>query len=78
MAAAFFVLLEATVGFDHPRWFPPKNSVFFAEKTTARKLAKALKRNEGAKRQKASSLGLSLDSRAWNWVHRKGPHERGP
>jgi hypothetical protein len=34
------------------------------KKTTAPKIAKALKRTEGATRQKAFSLGLSLDSRA--------------
>jgi hypothetical protein len=33
------------------------------KKTTAGKIAKALKRTEGATRQKAFSLGLSLDSR---------------
>jgi hypothetical protein len=32
--------------------------------TPARKIAKVLKRTEGATRQKAFSLGLSLDSRA--------------
>ena len=34
------------------------------EKTHAAKIAKALKRTEGATRQKAFSLGVSLDSRA--------------
>ena len=34
------------------------------EKTPTRKIARALKRTEGATRQKAFSLGLSLDSRA--------------
>ena len=34
------------------------------KKTSARKIAKALKRTEGATRQKAFSMGLSLDSRA--------------
>jgi hypothetical protein len=33
------------------------------KKTTAGKIAKSLKRTEGATRQKAFSLGLSLDSR---------------
>jgi len=33
------------------------------KKTPARKIAKSLKRTEGATRQKAFSLGLSLDSR---------------
>jgi hypothetical protein len=33
------------------------------KKTTAGKIAKALKRSEGATRQKAFSIGLSLDSR---------------
>jgi hypothetical protein len=33
------------------------------KKTTASKIAKALKRTEGATRQKAFSIGLSLDSR---------------
>ena len=33
-------------------------------KSTASKIAKALKRTEGATRQKAFSIGLSLDSRA--------------
>jgi hypothetical protein len=32
-------------------------------KTPAKKVAKSLKRSEGATRQKAFSLGLSLDSR---------------
>jgi len=31
---------------------------------TARKIARTLKRSEGATRQKAFSIGLSLDSRA--------------
>ena len=34
------------------------------KKTHAAKIAKALKRTEGATRYKAFSLGLSLDSRA--------------
>jgi hypothetical protein len=34
------------------------------KKTPAGKIAKALKRSEGATRQKAFSLGVSLDSRA--------------
>jgi hypothetical protein len=34
------------------------------KKTSAGKIAKKLKRTEGATRQKAFSLGLSLDSRA--------------
>jgi hypothetical protein len=34
------------------------------QKTPARKIAKTLKRTEGATRQKAFSLGVSLDSRA--------------
>ena len=34
------------------------------KKTPARKIAKSLKRTEGATRQKAFSIGLSLDSRA--------------
>ena len=34
------------------------------KKTPASKIAKSLKRTEGATRQKAFSLGLSLDSRA--------------
>jgi hypothetical protein len=34
------------------------------KKTEAVKIAKILKRTEGATRQKAFSLGLSLDSRA--------------
>jgi hypothetical protein len=33
------------------------------KKTPAPKIAKALKRTEGATRQKAFSIGLSLDSR---------------
>jgi hypothetical protein len=33
-------------------------------KTPARKIAKTLKRSEGATRQKAFSMGLSLDTRA--------------
>jgi hypothetical protein len=33
------------------------------KKTSARKIAKKLRRTEGATRQKAFSLGLSLDSR---------------
>jgi hypothetical protein len=32
-------------------------------KTPARKIARSLKRSEGATRQKAFTLGLSLDSR---------------
>jgi hypothetical protein len=36
---------------------------FAREKTPARKIARALKRSEGATRQKAFSLGVSLDSR---------------
>jgi len=35
------------------------------KKTGAGKIAKRLKRTEGATRQKAFSLGLSLDTRAW-------------
>ncbi|HEX3502712.1 MAG TPA: hypothetical protein VHU22_04895 [Xanthobacteraceae bacterium] len=34
------------------------------KKTTAAQIAKKLKRTEGATRQKAFSIGLSLDSRA--------------
>jgi len=34
------------------------------KKTNAGKIAKSLKRTEGATRQKAFSLGLSLDARA--------------
>jgi hypothetical protein len=34
------------------------------KKTPAKKIAKTLKRPEGATRQKAFSIGLSLDSRA--------------
>jgi len=34
------------------------------KKTPAKKIAKSLKRTEGATRQKAFSLGLSLDTRA--------------
>ena len=34
------------------------------KKTTAARIAKTLKRTEGATRQKAFALGLSLDSRA--------------
>jgi hypothetical protein len=34
------------------------------KKTPAGKIAKKLKRSEGATRQKAFSIGLSLDSRA--------------
>jgi hypothetical protein len=34
------------------------------KKTTAGKIAKKLRRTEGATRQKAFSLGLSLDSRS--------------
>ena len=33
------------------------------QKTSARKIARSLKRTEGATRQKAFSLGISLDSR---------------
>jgi len=33
------------------------------KKTPARKIAKTLKRSEGATRQKAFAIGLSLDSR---------------
>jgi hypothetical protein len=35
------------------------------KKTHAAAIARKLKRTEGATRQKAFSLGLSLDSRAW-------------
>jgi hypothetical protein len=38
--------------------------VFARERTPARKIARTLKRTEGATRQKAFSLGVSLDSRA--------------
>lgn len=38
--------------------------VLAKKKTHAAKIAKTLKRTEGATRQKAFSLGLSLDSRA--------------
>jgi hypothetical protein len=34
------------------------------KKTTAARIAKKLKRTEGATRQKAFSIGLSLDSRS--------------
>ena len=34
------------------------------KKTPTKKIAKALRRTEGATRQKACSMGLSLDSRA--------------
>ncbi len=34
------------------------------KRTPARKIAKSLKRTEGATRQKAFNIGLSLDSRA--------------
>ena len=34
------------------------------KKSPAKKIAKALKRSEGATRQKAFSMGLSLNSRA--------------
>ena len=34
------------------------------QKTPARKIARTLKRSEGATRQKAFSLGVSLNSRA--------------
>jgi hypothetical protein len=37
---------------------------FARERTPARKIARTLKRTEGATRQKAFSLGVSLDSRA--------------
>jgi hypothetical protein len=37
---------------------------FARQKTPARKIARTLKRTEGATRQKAFSLGVSLDSRA--------------
>lgn len=36
------------------------------KKTKARKIANELKRTEGATRQKAFSLGVSLDARAWS------------
>ena len=38
-------------------------SAMAKKKRTASKIAKALKRTEGATRQKAFSIGLSLDSR---------------
>jgi hypothetical protein len=34
------------------------------QKTSAAKIARALKRTEGATRQKAFSLGISMDSRS--------------
>ena len=37
---------------------------FAREKTPARKIARSLKRTEGATRQKAFTLGVSLGSRA--------------
>jgi hypothetical protein len=40
------------------------------KKTAAAKIAKKLKRTEGATRQKAFSIGLSLDSRSWFFQHR--------
>jgi hypothetical protein len=38
------------------------------KKTRASSIARSLKRSEGATRQKAFSLGLSLDSRAWELI----------
>ena len=38
--------------------------VLARQKTPARKIARTLKRSEGATRQKAFSLGVSLNSRA--------------
>jgi hypothetical protein len=37
---------------------------FARQKIPAKKIARSLKRTEGATRQKAFSLGISLDSRA--------------
>jgi hypothetical protein len=37
-------------------------------KTPARKIARTLKRTEGATRQKAFSLGVSLNSRTWEGI----------
>jgi hypothetical protein len=45
---------------DHVRTL----KILARKKTTAASIAKTLKRTEGATRQKAFSLGLSLDSRA--------------
>jgi len=39
------------------------------QKKNASRIAKALKRTEGATRQKALSIGLSLDSRAFALTH---------
>jgi hypothetical protein len=44
------------------------------KKTTASRIAKQLKRTEGATRQKAFSIGLSLDSR--NGTSDTGPRRR--
>jgi len=41
-------------------------------KTPARKIARTLKRTEGATRQKAFSLGVSLNSRRRGWKLRVG------
>ena len=37
-------------------------------KTPVRKIARTLKRTEGATRQKAFSLGVSLNSRTWEGI----------
>jgi hypothetical protein len=54
------------------------------KKVSAGKIARRLKRTEGATRQKAFSLGLSLDTRVWekqffctHWFLGPATHVRG-
>jgi hypothetical protein len=51
-------VLRAAASFD-----PKEMKALARKKTPAGKIAQSLKRTEGATRQKAFSLGLSLDSR---------------
>jgi len=48
------------------------------KKTRAASIARTLKRTEGATRQKAFSLGLSLDSRSWSGKPEPRPAIQGP
>jgi hypothetical protein len=59
LTLSLFVLIGLTVALIAVFVFRPQIT-----QTPAGKIAKALKRTEGATRQKAFSLGLSLDSRA--------------
>jgi hypothetical protein len=57
----------AKTGTKRRLWTPAQVKtlkVLARKKTRAARIAKTLKRSEGATRQKAFSIGLSLDSRA--------------